>query len=170
MTDRELIEKLKHIVDSAADVIDDAESIKLQSSAPYSYHDRHRSLPICVVFPRSTPQIVSIVQLCAKQSCAIVTIAANTSLEGQTVVPPTFHKTRHICLSTSRMKRTELHVEDGDIVCEPGVSFAALDKLLAPQGLVFPLDAGPGATVGGMLACGASGIRAVRCECCLIRM
>jgi D-lactate dehydrogenase (cytochrome) len=51
---------------------------------------------------------------------------------------------------------------DQDVVLEPGVSFAKLNQELTRLGLVFPLDAGPGASIGGMLACGASGIRAVR--------
>jgi D-lactate dehydrogenase (cytochrome) len=86
-------------------------------------------------------------------------------------------------------KILKINTDDMDVICQPGslfvcfvlflkflcsrskfaysllrlgVSFPHLDAKLREVGLVFPLDAGPQATVGGMIACGASGIRAVR--------
>ncbi|KAH9571853.1 hypothetical protein CY35_02G114600 [Sphagnum magellanicum] len=56
----------------------------------------------------------------------------------------------------------ELHLEDMDVVVEPGVGWIELNKYLKPHGLFFPLDPGPGATIGGMCATRCSGSLAVR--------
>ncbi|KAF9624923.1 hypothetical protein IFM89_015643 [Coptis chinensis] len=55
-----------------------------------------------------------------------------------------------------------LHVEDMDVVVEPGIGWMDLNEYLEPYGLFFPLDLGPGATIGGMCATRCSGSLAVR--------
>ena len=45
---------------------------------------------------------------------------------------------------------------------EPGLSFIQLNNVLKEKGFYFPLDAGPAATIGGMIANNASGTRALR--------
>jgi D-lactate dehydrogenase (cytochrome) len=39
--------------------------------------------------------------------------------------------------------------EDLDIQVEAGLGYIELNEMLKPKGLWFPLDPGPGATVGG---------------------
>ncbi|XP_065855541.1 uncharacterized protein [Euphorbia lathyris] len=63
----------------------------------------------------------------------------------------------------SHMKNVKaLHIEDLDVVVEPGIGWMELNEYLAPYGLFFPLDPGPGATIGGMCATRCSGSLAVR--------
>jgi D-lactate dehydrogenase (cytochrome) len=84
--------------------------------------------------------------------------AGATSLEGHTLTP-----FRGVSIDMNQMKGIkELHLEDMDVVVEPGVGWIELNKYLKPHGLFFPLDPGPGATIGGMCATRCSGSLAVR--------
>lgn len=61
-------------------------------------------------------------------------------------------------------KIIEIHEADSDIVVQSGVKWEDLNAALAEKNipLFFPLDPGPGATIGGMIATGCSGTNAVR--------
>jgi D-lactate dehydrogenase (cytochrome) len=45
---------------------------------------------------------------------------------------------------------------------EAGLGYIELNEILKGKGLWFPLDPGPGASIGGMCACRCSGSTAVR--------
>jgi hypothetical protein len=70
-----------------------------------------------------------------------------------------------ISLDISLMdKILRISPSDGDITVQPGVKWEDLNAHLKKEGvpLFFPLDPGPGATIGGMCGTGCSGTNAVR--------
>lgn len=70
-----------------------------------------------------------------------------------------------IVLALNALNRiVEIDVPNMQAICEPGVVHAQLNERLAPQKLVFPPDPGSSrmATVGGMAANNAHGMRAVK--------
>ncbi|CAM0905411.1 unnamed protein product [Alopecurus aequalis] len=79
------------------------------------------------------------------------------------VFPKSQDEVRRIVMICNKYKKIKsLHVEDMDVVVEPGVGWIELNEYLKPHGLFFPLDPGPGATIGGMCATRCSGSLAVR--------
>src|SRR5690606_21364102 len=66
-------------------------------------------------------------------------------------------------LSFERMNRIiEVHADDFQVTVQPGIGHKDLNAALARDGLFFPPDPGANATVGGMLANNAAGIRTVK--------
>lgn len=90
----------------------------------------------------------------------LIPFSGGTSLEGHFVAP-----FAGISLDLSRMDSIlAVHPDDGDIVVQSGARWEDINAHLSEQGhqLFFPLDPGPGATIGGMIATGCSGTNAVR--------
>lgn len=114
-------------------------------------------IPDVVVFPRSEEEVSNIVKSCDKHKVPIVPYGGATSIEGHTLSPH-----GGVCIDMSLMKSVKaLHIEDMDVVVEPGIGWMELNEYLEPYGLFFPLDPGPGATIGGMCATRCSGSLAV---------
>lgn len=68
-----------------------------------------------------------------------------------------------ISIDLSRMNRVvALHEDDMDVVVQPGVSWTRLNEEIKDSGLFFPVDPGPTALIGGMVATSCSGTNAVR--------
>ena len=133
------------------------------AAAVRDHHSRGEShhpgtLPHAVVFPESTEAVQSIVRACATHRCPIVPFGAGSSLEGH--VNPV---RGGVSIDMTRMNRVlRVSADDLDATVEAGVTRKQFEKHLRPTGLIFHLDPGADATLGGMAATRASGTTAVR--------
>lgn len=146
----ELVDALgsEHVVTTKA--------VREQHSVGESYH--RGGLPDLVVYPGSIEDVVAVVDVCRSRRVPLVPFGAGTSLEGQ-VVP----LQGGVCLDTSRLDRIlRIGIEDLDVIVEAGVTRKQLDERLRPEGVFFPVDPGADASIGGMVATGASGTTTVR--------
>jgi D-lactate dehydrogenase (cytochrome) len=114
--------------------------------------------PDAVVRVRSTEEAVDVVRVCAARDVPIVPFGAGTSLEGHVAA-----LRGGISVDTTEMGAIlRLSVADLDVTVQAGVTRRALDDRLRPEGVFFSVDPGADATVGGMVATGASGTTSVR--------
>ena len=115
-------------------------------------------LPDGIVFAQTTEEIQDAVRLAAAAGLAVVPFGAGTSLEGQVNAPQ-----GGISIDLSQMNRVlSVRSEDLDCTIEPGVTRLQLNEYLRDSGLLFPIDPGADATLGGMASTRASGTNAVR--------
>jgi D-lactate dehydrogenase (cytochrome) len=114
--------------------------------------------PDVVVFPRDTQEAAAVVRVCRDHGAPIVPFGAGTSLEGHVAA-----LSGGVSVDTREMNRIlRLSVEDMDVTVQAGVTRRQLDDRLRPEGVFFSVDPGANATVGGMIATGASGTTTVR--------
>lgn len=152
---QELIEELKAICQDNMSM--DYDERYFHGKPQHSFH-KAVNIPDVVVFPRSEEEVSNIVKSCDKHKVPIVPYGGATSIEGHTLSPH-----GGVCIDMSLMQNVKaLHIEDMDVVVEPGIGWMELNEYLEPHGLFFPLDPGPGATIGGMCATRCSGSLAVR--------
>lgn len=134
----------------------DAEAELAQHAQDESWHPPMP--PDLVAYPRSTDEAAAIVRACHAAGVPVVPFGVGTSLEGGIGA-----EHGGVCLDLSGMDRImRLSVEDLDVTVEAGVTRQALNDYVNPQGLMFPVDPGANATIGGMAATGASGTTTVR--------
>ncbi|CDZ96294.1 d-lactate dehydrogenase oxidoreductase protein [Phaffia rhodozyma] len=126
--------------------------------SPNTYHAPR--VPAVIVYVESNEDVVRVMKIASKYKVPVVPWSGGTSLEGHITAPY-----GGISVDLSRMdKILELSVPNSDIKVQSGVEWQVINEHLAEQGikLFFPLDPGPGATIGGMIATGCSGTNAVR--------
>jgi len=133
------------------------------ASAIREHHSRGEShhpaaLPHAVVFPETNEAVQAIVRACATHRCPLVPFGAASSLEGH--VNPV---RGGISVDMTRMNRVlRVNPDDLDAEVQAGLTRKQFEKHLRSTGLVFHLDPGADATIGGMAATRASGTTAVR--------
>ncbi|KAI0085452.1 FAD-linked oxidase-like protein [Irpex rosettiformis] len=140
-------------------VVTDPDALKTYGSSPNSYHPA--SPHSVVVHVISTEDVVKVVNIARKYRVPVVAYSGATSLEGHY----SGESQGSICVDMSGMdKILEIHEADGDLVCQSGARWEDINVALKEKGipLFFPLDPGPGATIGGMIGTGCSGTNAVR--------
>ncbi|KAM5539121.1 hypothetical protein V8D89_007344 [Ganoderma adspersum] len=153
------IQELRAALDGPGATNLDPKVLKAYGSSENSYHPE--SPHSVVVRVENTEDVVTVVNIARKYRVPIVPYSGATSLEGHFSGYPS----GSICLNMSAMNKIlDIHEADSDIVCQTGARWEDINSFLAEKGtpLFFPLDPGPGATIGGMIGTGCSGTNAVR--------
>jgi D-lactate dehydrogenase (cytochrome) len=134
----------------------DTAAVRDHHSRGESYH--HPAAPDIVCFPHTTDEVAAIVRIAAQFGLPIVPFGAGTSLEGHV------HAIHGgITIDMREMNKiVRVSVSDLDATVEAGVTRLQLQKALNNTGLMFPVDPGADATLGGMTSTRASGTTAVR--------
>jgi D-lactate dehydrogenase (cytochrome) len=149
-------ETLSELREVAGANLTTASAVREHHARGESHHPA--SMPDAVVFPETTEDVQAIVRVCAKHRCPIVPFGAGSSLEGH--INPIHGG---ISIDMTRMNRIlRVSAEDLDATVQAGVTRKQFDKHLQSTGLIFHLDPGADATLGGMAATRASGTTAVR--------
>ncbi|MCB2127927.1 MAG: FAD-binding protein [Rhodobacteraceae bacterium] len=114
--------------------------------------------PDAVAYPETTEEVSRILTICSGHACPVTAWGTGTSLEGQALPVR-----GGISLDMSRMNRVlAVRAEDMQAVVQPGVTREALNRELRATGLMFTVDPGADASLGGMAATRASGTTTVR--------
>ena len=121
-----------------------------------SFHTPHP--PDVVIWPESTEEVSRIVRICYEEEIPVTPWGAGTSLEGNPIPVK-----GGVVIDLQQMNEIlSIRENDLQVDVQAGVVFKDLNKKLARHGLFFPPDPGASATIGGMVANNASGIRAIK--------
>jgi len=116
------------------------------------------SRPEAVMWPENRTEVSEILRYANEHLIPVTGWGSGSSLEGNPIPVR-----KGLVLDFSRMNRVlKIREPDFQADVEPGVVYQELNERLRHCGLFFPPDPGARATIGGMIANNASGIRTVR--------
>ncbi|HLQ18360.1 MAG TPA: FAD-linked oxidase C-terminal domain-containing protein [Tabrizicola sp.] len=133
------------------------------SAAILAEHAQSESLvsagrPDAVVFPRTTAEVSALARWSTDHRVPLIGWGAGTSLEGHALAVA-----GGVVVNFRDMAAVlEIRPEDRLVRVQPGITREALNQDLRTTGLMFPVDPGANASIGGMAATRASGTTAVR--------
>lgn len=122
--------------------------------------NKYKGRSQCVIKPKSTQELASIVKYCNEKRIAIVPQGGNTGLVGGGVPVED-----EVIISTAGLNKIRSFDEvSGTLVCDAGCILEALDNHIAPKGYMMPLDLGAKGSchIGGNVATNAGGLRFLR--------
>lgn len=124
-------------------------------------HDEsfHKAIePDVVCFPDCRKDVETILEVAREYKVPITPFGAGSGLEGAAI--PIY---KGITINFENMNKiVDFSPEDMTITVQPGVTRLQLNKFVNRHGLMFPIDPGADASIGGMVATNASGTTAVR--------
>jgi D-lactate dehydrogenase (cytochrome) len=133
-----------------------SESARDAHGRDFSYHPVR--LPEAVVYPETTAEVAALLRFADTERVPVTPFGAGTSLEGH-VIP----LQGGISLDLGRMNRVlAIRPEDLSATVQAGVLRSELARAAGEHGLLFPVDPGADASLGGMAATNASGTTTVR--------
>ncbi len=133
-----------------------AEADRAQHARDQSAHPGH--LPDVIVWPRTTAEVSAILSYANAQRIPVVAWGAGSSIEGNPIPVR-----GGIILDFGQMNQIlEVHAHDFQVTVQPGLLYKDMNRVLARDGLFFPPDPGANASIGGMIANNAAGIRTVK--------
>jgi FAD/FMN-containing dehydrogenase len=151
-----LTEELRGVVGEAHVLVDD------DLRAPYEvdWTRRFQGTARCVVRPSDTAQVAAVVRACAAAGVAITTQGGNTGLVGGGVP-----RGGEVLLSLSRLSTMDpVDAVAAQVTVGAGVRLQAVQEHARAAGLDFGVDlaARSQASIGGLVATNAGGVRVVR--------
>jgi FAD/FMN-containing dehydrogenase len=157
-----LLQTLAGIV-GAAHVLSDP---SLRAGYERDWTCRWRGDAVAVVRPAGAEQVAALVRACAREGAVIVTQGGNTGLVGGGVPRPAGDaQGEQVVLSTARLNAIGgVDTGTAQLAAGAGVTLADARRAARSAGLDLALDlaARDSATLGGLLACDAGGLRALR--------
>lgn len=152
----DLSAELREVLPGEGRVVTAGEELEGHGGGVFTYHDPR--VPDAVVYPESREEVVEVLRFASENGVPVVPFGQGSSLEAHTIPVR-----GGISLDTGRMNRIlEIRPDDFIVIVEPGVTHEQLNAALKEYGLLFPVDPGWDASLGGMAGTNASGTNAVR--------
>jgi D-lactate dehydrogenase (cytochrome) len=137
-------------------IVADPEELERHGGGIFTYHAPRQ--PDAVVCPQSREEVAEVLRFANENGVPVVPFGEGSSLEAHTI--PVHGG---ISLDLGRMDEiVEVRPDDFVARVQPGVTHERLNAELKKHGLLFPVDPGWDASLGGMAGTNASGTNAVR--------